>query len=112
MTDQCKNDNPELLKQTLEIIGDKYSALLLRLMHDGPQRFKDFEESVEGISPRTLSQRLAMLEERGLIEKNTCPESPGRCHYELTSAGKDLDEVIHSMAMWGKKHLSSTPLEA
>ncbi len=101
----CKQDSPEELKQTLEIIGDKYSALLIRLMHDSPQRFKDFETAIPQISPRTLSHRLAMLEDKGIIEKNTCPDSPGRCHYELSDAGKDLDAVLHSMAEWSKKHL-------
>ncbi len=107
MNDMCKNDNPELLKQVLCILGDKYSALLIRLMHDEPQRFKDFENKIEGISPRTLSQRLAMLEEHGVIEKNICPDSPGRFHYELSEAGKDLDEVLHSMAAWSRKHSPS-----
>ncbi len=51
MNDMCKNDNPALLKQVLEIIGDKYSALIIRMMHDDPQRFRDFEEKIDGIAP-------------------------------------------------------------
>lgn len=106
MNTLCKNDKPELLAQVLQIIGDKYSALLIRSMHDEPQRFKDFEEKIEGISPRTLSQRLSTLEAQGVICKEVCPESPGRSQYELTQAGKDLDEVLHAMANWSKKHSS------
>lgn len=105
MSSLCESDKPELVQQTLEIIGDRYSALLIRLMHDQPRRFKDFEKLVPGISPRTLSQRLAMLEETGIVDKTTCPSSPGRSHYELTQAGKDLDEVLHAMASWARNHL-------
>ncbi len=107
MTDLCTKDKPEELRQALAIIGDKYSALLIRLMHEEPQRFKDFEQAIPDISPRTLSQRLVMLEEKGILEKKTCPTSPGRNHYELTQAGKDLDAVLHSMAEWSKKHLAT-----
>ena len=108
MKDMCTGDSPEQLKRTLAIIGDRYSALLIRLMHDKPQRFKDFEQAIPEISPRTLSHRLSMLEENGIAEKNTCPDSPGRCQYELSQAGQDLDDVLHSMAEWSKKHLVKT----
>lgn len=104
MTDLCKNDAPDSIKAALEIIGDKYTALLIRYLHESPKRFKDFEDKIEGISPRTLSHRLSMLEEHGIIEKNTCPESPGRCQYELTTSGKGLDEVVHALAKWGRGH--------
>lgn len=105
MTNLCKNDSPDLIRRALEIIGDKYSALIIRMMHEKPQRFKDLEQTIVGISPRTLSQRLSMLESNGIIDKNPCPESPGRCQYELTQSGKDLDQVIHSMAEWSKHNL-------
>ena len=105
MTDLCKNDNPEQIKCALAILGDRYTALLIRSMHDGPKRFKDFEQEIDGISPRTLSQRLTMLEENGIAEKNQCPDSPGRSHYELTESGRDLDAVLHSMAEWSRKHV-------
>lgn len=107
MNDLCINDSPEQLKCALAIIGDRYSALLIRLMHDEPRRFKDFEAAIPGISPRTLSHRLAMLEENHIIEKTTCPDSPGRNHYELTDAGKDLDSVLHAMAEWSQKHVQT-----
>ena len=112
MNDMCKNDSPEQIKCALQILGDKYSALLIRLMHDKPQRFKDFEEAIPEISPRTLSHRLSMLEENGIIEKNACPDSPGRCQYELSEAGKDLDAVLHSMAEWSKKHIQQVKVTA
>jgi len=103
MTDSCKNDSLDSIRCALGIIGDRYTALLIKSMHDGPMRFKDFEKTIDGISPRTLSQRLTMLEEQKIIEKGTCPESPGRLHYKLTQSGLDLDGVIHSLAEWGKR---------
>ncbi len=104
MTNLCKNDGSDSIKTALKILGDKYSALMIKFMHEKPQRFKDFEQNIPGISPRTLSQRLAMLETSGIISKHVCPDSPGRNQYELTQAGQDLDQVIHCMANWGEKH--------
>lgn len=107
MNSLCIKDNPECIKETLAIIGDKYSALLIRVLNEGPKRFKDFEASVPGISPRTLSMRLAMLEEKGIVSKDMCPDSPGRCQYDLTDSGKELDSVVHAMAEWGTKYMAT-----
>ena len=103
MTHKCSKDGPEFVKQTLAIVGDKWSALILRMLHAGPQRFTDLEKSREGISPRTLSQRLEMLATEKIIEKQDLPDS-GFHSYCLTQKGVDLDEVIYSMAQWGKKY--------
>lgn len=103
MTKNCGKDCPEAIRFTLSVIGDKYSALILRMLHEGEKRFKDFEHEIPDMSPRTLSQRLDRLQELSVIDKVTCKESPGRYSYVLTQNGRELNDVIHSMAVWGAR---------
>jgi DNA-binding HxlR family transcriptional regulator len=104
MTPLCDKDNPDNVHSALAVLGDKWSALILKLLHEGPKRFKDFESALDGISPRTLSQRLDRLLEQQIICQETCPDSPGYCEYVLTDKGKALDPVIHAMAKWGHRY--------
>lgn len=103
MLKNCGNDCPDSVKLTLDVIGDKYSALIIRLLHEGDKRFKDFEHDIPGINPRTLSKRLERLQALHIIAKT---ENNDTAHhsYTLTKSGKDLNDVIHSMALWGEKH--------
>jgi DNA-binding HxlR family transcriptional regulator len=87
-----------------QILGSKWTALLLRDLAEGPKRFKDFESSIKDINPRTLSQRLDDLENRLIITKKSFAESPPRIEYALTAKGRDLLPVLKSMADWGKKY--------
>src|SRR3954464_13188367 len=77
----------------MEIIGNKWTALILRDLVNGPIRFGELEKSVGGINPRTLSQRLDDLEEHGIITKQSFAEVPPRCEYSLTEKGLDLIPV-------------------
>lgn len=88
----------------MEIIGNKWTALILRDLVMGPKRFSELERSLEGISPRTLSQRVDDLEEQGIITKQTYPEVPPRCEYALTDKGRDLVPILKQMAVWGEKY--------
>lgn len=88
----------------MEIIGNKWTALILRDLADGPKRFCEFERSLTGISPRTLSQRLDYLETTGVINKVSFVESPPRCEYSLTEKGRDLLPILKQMAVWGEKY--------
>ncbi len=88
----------------MEIIGNKWTALILRDLAAGPMRFCEFERSLGGISPRTLSQRLDALEEHGIITRQTFAEVPPRCEYTLTEKGRDLIPILKQMAVWGDKY--------
>ena len=92
---------------TLQIIGDKWTALILRDLAHGERRFSQLQSSLEGISPRTLSQRLDNLEERSIITKQAFAEVPPRVEYHLTQKGQDLLPILQTMADWGEKHFSS-----
>ena len=91
---------------TMEIIGNKWTALIIRDLTAGPQRFCELEKSVGTINPRTLSQRLDDLEQSGIIAKQPCEGCPSRSEYLLTNKGQDLIPVLHQMAAWGAKYHS------
>ena|SRR5665213_356750 len=88
----------------MEIIGNKWTALILRDLTGGPKRFSELEKSVGNINPRTLSQRLDDLEEQGIITKKSFSEVPPRIEYTLTTKGHDLLPVLQQMAEWGTKY--------
>jgi DNA-binding HxlR family transcriptional regulator len=90
----------------MEIIGNKWTALILRDLYTGPKRFCELEKSVGKINPRTLSQRLDDLEAHGIITKQSFAEVPPRIEYTLTDKGKDLAPILKQMATWGNKHYS------
>ena len=84
-----------------EIIGAKWTALIVHDLSEGPRRFSELERSCPGISPRTLSERLHMLESQGIVERHSYPESPPRVEYELTDKGSSLLPIIKAMSDFG-----------
>jgi DNA-binding HxlR family transcriptional regulator len=88
----------------MQIIGSKWTALILRDLFSGPRRFCELEKSVGNINPRTLSQRLDDLESHGIITRRSFAEVPPRTEYSLTDKGQDLLPILRQMAAWGKKH--------
>ena len=84
-----------------EIIGAKWTALLVHDLSEGPRRFSELEHSCAGISPRTLAERLRALEQEGIVERHSYPESPPRVEYELTSKGESLLPIIDAMREFG-----------
>lgn len=88
----------------MQIIGNKWTALILRDLFGGPKRFCELEKSVGNINPRTLSQRLDDLEDEGIITKQSFAEVPPRIEYTLTPKGRDLQPILKQMAAWGNKY--------
>ena len=90
---------------TAEIIGSKWTAVLVHDLSEGPRRFSELERSCPGISPRTLSERLRALEQEGIIERRSYAESPPRVDYELTEKGSALLPIIDAMRGFGHEWL-------
>ena len=84
-----------------EIIGAKWTALLVHDMSEGPRRFSELEHSCHGISPRTLAERLRELEAEGILERRSYAERPPRVEYTLTDKGQALLPVINAMRDFG-----------
>ena len=90
---------------TAEIIGAKWTALLVHDLSEGARRFSELEHSCTGISPRTLSERLRVLESEGIVERRSYAESPPRVEYELTEKGAALLPIIDAMREFGHEWL-------
>lgn len=91
--------------RTLEIIGDRWTILIIRdLLLNGPSKFLDLEWSLSGISPNTLSARLKTLEEADLVERRFYEQHPPRAEYVLTAKGRELGPVLRALKNWGLKH--------
>ena len=84
-----------------EILGAKWTAVLVHDLSEGPRRFSELEHSCRGISPRTLSERLRALENEGIVVRRSYTESPPRVEYELTQKGDDLLPIIEEMRRFG-----------
>src|SRR6266849_5591270 len=80
--------------RTARIISGKWTILIIRDLAAGVKRFNQLERSLQGISPKTLSERLRALEEEGVVARQTFAEVPPRVEYTLTAKGHDLVEVV------------------
>ena len=92
------------LTSCLQVLGNKWTALILSELLLGPRRFTELERMLEGISPRTLSQRLDDLEQHHIIVKESFAEAPPRVEYTLTQKGQDFVPILEKMAAWGTKY--------
>ena len=94
---------------TAEIIAAKWTPLILHDLSEGPRRFMELEHACPGISPRTLSERLDLLERNAVLIRRSYPESPPRVEYELTDKGRALLPIIREMRKFGHAWLVTTP---
>jgi len=91
--------------RTLNVIGNRWTVLILRdLILQGPRRFQDFENSLKGITPAVLTNRLQELKARGVIESRLYSKHPPRRVYELTAKGQELRPVLRAMKEWGQRY--------
>ncbi len=87
--------------RTVNLIGGKWTLLILRDLFDGTKRFGELRTSLNGISPKTLTEKLRTLEQDGIIERKIYPEVPPRVEYSLTKRGKTLEAIFEAMREWG-----------
>jgi len=99
------------IAQALDIVGDRWTLLIVRDLFLGRRRFSDLLAASPGIPPRLLSGRLKRLEQHGLIERVIYSEYPLRAEYRLTDEGLTLEPVIGAMLTWGLDHCFSGPPE-
>jgi DNA-binding HxlR family transcriptional regulator len=122
MNDLEPNPEASALAEALAVVGDRWTLLLIAALLDGPRRFGELQEQVEGIAPNVLSQRLRQLERTALIVARPYSERPPRFVYELSSAGAELAGALRLLAGWGARHaegssaprhsVCGTPMEA
>lgn len=88
--------------RTLDLVGDRWSLLIVRDAMDGARSFTDFQQRT-GIARNILTDRLRRLTERGILDRRTAP-SGKRPVYSLTPAGHDLFTVVVALRQWGERH--------
>ncbi len=89
--------------RTLDIVGERWTMLILRdLVLHGPRRYQDFQDSLAGAAPNTLSARLKAMEAQGLIERKLYSEHPPRLEYHLTEKGASLRPILKALRDWGQ----------
>ncbi len=91
----------------VHILGDKWTAHIIRVLANGPQRFCRIQDGAGGINPRTLTDRLVRLEQCGVLVRPTPNAEAARLTYMLTAKGQDLLPILRAMAAWGDKYGTS-----
>ena len=91
------------VQRALGLIGDRWSLLIVRDLLQGKRRFCELERSLTGISTKTLSERLKMLEHESLVTRHTFAEIPPRVEYALTRHGQTLTKIVDDLRDWGSK---------
>jgi DNA-binding HxlR family transcriptional regulator len=91
--------------RTLDVVGDRWTILVLRELAFGARRFGELERNLGGIPPAVLTARLHRLEGAGLAQRVPYEDRPARFRYELTAAGRDFVPVLRALAHFGDRHL-------
>jgi DNA-binding HxlR family transcriptional regulator len=91
--------------KTLEVVGDRWTLLMVRDLLRGARRFQDFQTSLKGIAPTVLSDRLKLMEDHGLVTRRFYSDHPPRAEYTLTAKGKELGSIVGALAAWGCRHM-------
>ena len=94
---------------TLEVVGERWTWLIVRDAFLGLTRFGEFQGSL-GIARNVLSDRLTLLVEQGVFERVPYSEHPERYEYRLTEKGADLFVALNALRQWGDEHLSPAPM--
>jgi DNA-binding HxlR family transcriptional regulator len=92
-------------RQALELIADKWTALVVYALVDGPRRHGDLRRTVDGISQKMLTQTLRKMEAEGLIEREVRDRVPPHVEYSLTPLGRTLETPLVAICEWAMEHL-------
>ncbi|MEX2238064.1 MAG: winged helix-turn-helix transcriptional regulator [Dehalococcoidia bacterium] len=100
-----------LIARVLDLVGDRWTLLIVRELLLGKQRFTDILEGCGRVSPNLLSDRLKKLETNGLVERAYFRELPPRVEYRLTERGDALRGVLQALIDWGVEHMDDTQMQ-
>lgn len=93
---------------SLDLLGDKWTLLVVRDLLLGKTTYTEFQQSPEGIPTNILAERLKRLLAAGIVEKSRYQERPVRYAYHLTEKGRDLGPVLSALVDWGNRHIPGT----
>src|SRR3954452_8842708 len=98
------------LADALSRVGDRWTLLAVAALLDGPRRFNELQEALDGIAPNILSARLKALSEHALVVQRPYSQRPPRFVYELTASGRELAGALRLLADWGARAGGGEPL--
>ncbi len=93
---------------TLKVIGGRWKIPILWHLSQETKRFSGLQRSIEGITPKMLTQQLREMERDGIVHRRVYPEVPPRVEYSLTPMGRSLKPVVDSMCRWGARKIGAT----
>ena len=97
--------------RAMDVVGERWTLLIVRELLPGPKRFKDLLEGLPGIGTNLLAARLKDLEGYGVVRRATLPPPAASRVYELTDLGRSLEPVVMSLARWGLEFLGASQKE-
>ncbi len=92
-------------RQVLDLIADKWTALIFAVLEERPTRFNELQRRIEGISQKMLTQTLRLLELNGIVERKVTPSVPAAVEYSLSPLGVTLIPVMVSLRQWAEHHM-------
>lgn len=96
------------ITNVLDLLGDKWTLLVIRDLVLGKRRFQEFMDSPEAIASNILADRLSKLEAAGLLARRAFQHNPVRYEYFLSERGKALEPILEAIVVWGKKQFPGT----
>ena len=97
------------LADALARVGDRWTLLVVAALLEGPKRFNDLQDELEGIAPNVLSARLKALAEEALVLAQPYSDRPPRFAYELSESGRELAGALRLLADWGARSAGAEP---
>ncbi|WHY73132.1 winged helix-turn-helix transcriptional regulator [Fictibacillus enclensis] len=95
----------------IDIIGKKWTGLIIRVLLGGSRRFKDIKKQIPEMSDRMLTERMKELESVGIVSRHVYPETPVRIEYALTEKGESLRSIIESIQFWSEQWVEECELQ-
>jgi DNA-binding HxlR family transcriptional regulator len=94
-------------ERAVEILGRRWTGLIVRALPAGRTRFSEFTASIPGLRDRLLSERLKELEAEGIVTRCVSPQTPVRVDYRLTEKGEALGDVVDAVSAWANRWVSA-----
>lgn len=95
-------------ERAMEVLGKKWTGLILRILMGGPRRFGEFRAQVPDLSERLLSKRLKELEDEGIVQRSVFDTKPVLIQYQLTEKGRALEPVVATIQAWAERWVTNT----
>lgn len=104
--EQAQTCGQQALERALRLLGDMWTLMIIHTLLSGTKRFGELLDAMGSVSPKTVSQRLKMLEEMGFVQRQAFAEIPPRVEYRLTEKGLALADILKAIEQFGARYLS------